>query len=431
MFRCKECGTEYDVKPDFCDCGNDVFEEIPGAVQKQAPAPSVQNQFQKSVSEPKHKKTFDEQYPELERLKNSFDPISTVLFLLFVIIGLCVIFFVGNPEPDKVGDADKKKPEVKSEILNIPSIDTFWNNSTVGIINNEKTAAQRAARESAKKEIEQNKTSATQQEPQKNPMLAKIENTLNSPVIKEPVQVTKPQTNVSQQTKPVQQQKTTQQTKTTSAQQPKTSTASQTSARKKNDPVSSKIQSIFGGSGSNANTNANKNTSPSIPQKTQAIANQSKTANTQKQTTQAPAQMQTQPQTKISVNTNKQKTTPAQTTTTPTQISLRPKATIDTQALQKELSNYKVGLRNTIGKKIDFANVVGDGECAVSFKIASTGKITNRAFSKQSSNITLNDAVYSAVMSTPSYNPPPSGYNNETMTLRIRFYNGNFDISLY
>ena len=28
MFRCKECGSEFDKKPDYCDCGNDTFEEI-------------------------------------------------------------------------------------------------------------------------------------------------------------------------------------------------------------------------------------------------------------------------------------------------------------------------------------------------------------------------------------------------------------------
>ena len=110
--------------------------------------------------------------------------------------------------------------------------------------------------------------------------------------------------------------------------------------------------------------------------------------------------------------------------------SLRPKATVDTEALKKELTNYKIGLQNTIGRKIDFANVIGDGECTVSFKVASNGKLTNRAFSQQSSNITLNDAVYSAVLSTPNYNPPPTAYNNETLKLKIRFYNGNFSISL-
>ena len=99
-------------------------------------------------------------------------------------------------------------------------------------------------------------------------------------------------------------------------------------------------------------------------------------------------------------------------------------------AAKQEFANYKVGLRNTIGRKIDFTRVVGDGSCTVAFKIDSNGKLINRSFSKQSSNITLNDAVYVAVMSTPTYNPPPSGYKNEVLNLNIRFYNGNFEITL-
>ena len=67
---------------------------------------------------------------------------------------------------------------------------------------------------------------------------------------------------------------------------------------------------------------------------------------------------------------------------------------------------------------------------SIVFKIDSTGKLINRAFAKQSTNTTLNDAVYKAVMQTPSYNPPPKGYNGETLTLKITFYNGNFEISL-
>ena len=54
----------------------------------------------------------------------------------------------------------------------------------------------------------------------------------------------------------------------------------------------------------------------------------------------------------------------------------------------------------------------------------------NRYFAKQSLNITLNDAVYAAVMSTPKYNPPPEGYKNEILNLNISFYNGNFEITL-
>mgnify|MGYP002868696823 CR=1 FL=1 len=205
-------------------------------------------------------------------------------------------------------------------------------------------------------------------------------------------------------------------------------------------------------------TNTNKSTTtakatqttatakPNIPKTTQAIANGQKTT-AQKTTTQATTkpttttqtQTQTQTQTKpaqVTTQTSPTKTTTPQTSQTTSvanvqgTTTLRPKTQVDTQALKKELDNYKIGLRNTIGRKIDFANVIGDGDCTVSFKIAQNGKLTNRAFAKQSTNITLNDAVYSAVMSTPSYNPPPTGYNNETMNLHIKFYNGNFDISL-
>ena len=34
MFRCKECQAEYETKPDYCDCGNDTFDEIKIEVQK-------------------------------------------------------------------------------------------------------------------------------------------------------------------------------------------------------------------------------------------------------------------------------------------------------------------------------------------------------------------------------------------------------------
>ena len=25
MFKCSECGTEYEIAPKYCDCGNDIF----------------------------------------------------------------------------------------------------------------------------------------------------------------------------------------------------------------------------------------------------------------------------------------------------------------------------------------------------------------------------------------------------------------------
>ena len=28
MYRCTECNTEYETCPQYCECGNDTFEEI-------------------------------------------------------------------------------------------------------------------------------------------------------------------------------------------------------------------------------------------------------------------------------------------------------------------------------------------------------------------------------------------------------------------
>ena len=133
--------------------------------------------------------------------------------------------------------------------------------------------------------------------------------------------------------------------------------------------------------------------------------------------------------------TTKQTTATAATTTTTTQTppTLRnaTQQNVKSQAeIKQELASYKNGLQNNIGRKINFANVIGDGNCAITFKVDSSGKLINRNFATKSSNITLNDAVYSAMMSTPSYNPPPEGYKSETMTLRVKIYDGNYEISL-
>ena len=403
MFKCKECGTEYDIKPDFCDCGNDVFEEISGTAKSNNKTQSLSDENNVINS----KKTFNEQYPEFERLKQIFDPISTIVFLLCLISGLAVLFFVGNTNKDNIKTTETNKENVE-QTINIPSIDSIWNNSTSGIINNEKILAQT-------KKIPQTAAVKTNEQQITNPMLAKIENTLNSP--------NKVEAPVKQNTKKNQQQLPVTQTKNTQKQQPAPQSKPvnvQTSTTQKSTSIS--------------NTNIQK---PNIPKNTQAAANQPKNQ-TQTSTTKQTNTAQSQPATKVSTNQNinsstttpKTNTTKTKNTQIPVQNTLRPKATVDTQALQKELNKYKIGLRDTIGRKIDFASVIGDGECIVSFKIASNGKLTNRAFAKQSSNITLNDAVYSAIMATPSYNPPPTGYNNETMNLKIRFYSGNFDVSL-
>ncbi len=107
------------------------------------------------------------------------------------------------------------------------------------------------------------------------------------------------------------------------------------------------------------------------------------------------------------------------------------KPVVNTAAIQKEYANYKIGLRNKIASNIDFTAVVGDGSCIVSFKLDASGNLINRAFSQQSINDSLNDAVYSAMMNTPTYKTPPAAYKNQTLKLSVKMTGGNFEVNLY
>lgn len=103
---------------------------------------------------------------------------------------------------------------------------------------------------------------------------------------------------------------------------------------------------------------------------------------------------------------------------------------VDEAKLKRELTAYKISLRNRIAANIDFAKVIGDGNCAVTFKIDSSGNLIERNFSLQSQNNSLNDVVYSAMLQNPAFQHPPQGYKNEVLTLSVKMYGGNFEVTL-
>lgn len=347
MFRCKECGTEFDVKPDYCDCGNDTFDEIVEQIEsvelpKEEPTlPKLENnnpfKFEQKVAKevvreekvektPKKEKKQEPlivfERPDLPQIK--IEPISLTIFLICLILSFVMVFFVGNPDSNV-----QAKKEVKQQTINnnIPNIDKIWDNT--------KPTAQQMAEAQAEPVIEQ-----------------------------EPVQVENP------------------------------------------------VQKII------------------APQKTQT-PKKVQTKNNNAVT--LPMPKQSKP---VNVGNIQQKSKP--TTTKPQQTSSstqKPKVqTQVTQSVQKvnpqEMAYYKVALRNKIASKIDFTNILGDGTCVVTFKVSSSGQLTNRAFAKQSDNGMLNDEVYQAIMSTPTFKAPPTGYNGATMRLTVRMYGGQFEVSL-
>lgn len=99
MFRCSECGCEYNNKPDFCDCGNNIFEEIAEQFENNKP--------QKRIHRP----------------MTASELISRLIFVLCLILSLAVLIFFPKTEdtPQPV-----QKPQIKKTVQSIPDINTFW-----------------------------------------------------------------------------------------------------------------------------------------------------------------------------------------------------------------------------------------------------------------------------------------------------------------
>lgn len=371
MYKCKECGTEYEVKPDYCDCGNDEFEEIGAEAVIEAKSPSVTAQQETVAGE---NKVIAEDLPKVKPASSmnfnnstmqsyaaqktlSVAPVSILIFIVCILLSIYIVFFAWNSGFNNESETNSQN-DVESQVgidtTKIPSVDKIWNNALP---------------------------------------VVKQEEHKNTEVVE----------NVVKQILPVQSQKKTE-TKQTPVSKPKTTAVpltktTQTAKQKTNTSTKVQTNTTSQQSKINAQEQAKKAAEEAAKKKAEQERLAAEAAQIKKLQAEQAKKVQEE------------------------------KAKKDAQAKQDYIA-YKAQLRNAIGRKIDFTRVIGDGSCTVAFKIDSTGRIVNRSFAKQSSNNTLNDAVYAAVMATPTFNPPPSAYNNETLNLNIKFYNGNFEISL-
>lgn len=320
MYKCKECGMEHDIKPDYCDCGNNEFYTVNVSETdiNQIESMLIYDDVEPIIiNESKNKKT------SLDILFAKFSPISVFVFILCIILSLVVILFPIKEKEATLPDSGGAVSEQK-----LPTIDKIWNN-TPPVVKTE------------------------------NP-LPTDESIAQTAVIPNFVRNTQLKTTQNHVQKPAV--KTIQQNKTVLKQ------------------------------------------SQSLPI--------TKSTTTSKQT-----------------ETELRKTT-AETVKKTEELKSQAETLQRTMAEKKEYADYKIKLRNAIGQRIDFTKVIGDGDCIISFTIDSSGRLINGAFAKQSNNITLNNAVYSAFMSSRNFTPPPAYYKNETLNLNVKLYNGNFEISL-
>lgn len=316
MFKCKDCGSEYKEKPDYCDCGNDTFDEIKDeTIDTIDKTEETKTQQQKESDNIKPKSKKNE-----KPIKT--DKISLLIFAVCLILSIIILFFPVNTPVN----TDNIKENNEQNIISIPSVNSIWDNSI--------------------------------------PVVQKTELPKTEPVSSEETVVKK---------------------------NPKVNENTDNKKDLNTTPAKSETPKITKVKLTKNTTVKPKQTDSSVPKK----QNEQITKQTQKPTTTV----------KPTSNTNN----------TQNEISL---------------NSYKIGLRNKIGSHIDFASVVGDGACAVTFKIDVNGKLINRKFVQQSENTSLNDAVYNAMLAVPNYKTPPSTYKDNTLKLSVKFISGNFEVSL-
>lgn len=374
MFKCKECGLEYEIKPDYCECGNDEFEIIVSEKTMQTTEPEpihIDKKTEPQISEPLNAYITTEEV-SVQRSLSTGDILSIGFLILCIILSAIILWI---PVKQDESTAQESESAITTVNNNIPPIDKFWNNSVAVSINKENSVP------SQENKVQEIKIPAPIQKVVTTAKtLPKTQTTQGKSAISSNNTVKKTQAKPAQALKPAAQNKT-----------------QTTSSKPAQNTHTQKTQTTAAG-----------NTTQQPPKPVQPAV----TTSQQTQTSQSGPGITT-----VTLNKNPNISTVEQAN--------------NATALKQELSNYKAALRNTIGRKIDFTKVVGDGNCSVAFKIDNSGRLINRSFSKQSSNMTLNDAVYAAVMATPSYEVPPAAYKGENLTLNIRFFNGNFEISLY
>lgn len=119
MYRCTECNAEYEVCPDFCECGNDTFEEV---VEEE----EYYEEETKPLPPPRPKKKLTPQErEELEREQKEKKMSLIVMGVLAVL--LCIIIFVLPPH--KKPKMVKVKEKIAQTKINIPDVNSYWDNS--------------------------------------------------------------------------------------------------------------------------------------------------------------------------------------------------------------------------------------------------------------------------------------------------------------
>ena len=121
MFKCKDCGSEYKEKPDYCDCGNDTFDEIKDEIVEVNNKIDDNNTTEKTKTQTYETSNIESKLKKTEKPINT-DKISFVIFFICLILSFVVLFF---PVNTSVKTDNKTSNEVENT-ASIPYINSIW-----------------------------------------------------------------------------------------------------------------------------------------------------------------------------------------------------------------------------------------------------------------------------------------------------------------
>ena len=120
MYRCTECYTEFTDLPDFCDCGNDTFEEV---VEQEV----YEEEYYEPAPRPKPRPKRKPSPEELEEMQKEEAEKKKSMIALGVIAFLCIVVLFLPPH--KKAKMDVVKEKVAKEQTVLPSVNSYWDNT--------------------------------------------------------------------------------------------------------------------------------------------------------------------------------------------------------------------------------------------------------------------------------------------------------------
>ena len=122
MYKCTECNAIFEQCPDYCDCGNDIFEEIVGANSVQID--SAEEDI--SVQRPRKRKRKLSQ-AEIQERKEKEEDKKKAMIVMAISFVLCFIVLISPPYIEKKNNIQKKTTVAKK--VDIPNVNSFWDDS--------------------------------------------------------------------------------------------------------------------------------------------------------------------------------------------------------------------------------------------------------------------------------------------------------------